>query len=118
MKGGKETVMAASLRSVGRKGISRTSKALLTIAAMGALSANRAYAGGDFDRGEVSLAQTRFWGLPINWNFDILPTPADALTFSLCGDGTIDLGGAAHAHPSATFDSWVSYTLAGPPASS
>src|SRR5207248_1788725 len=118
--GGKERVMVTVSNSGVRRGISRTTKSVLTIAAIGALAPMHrdAYAGGDFDGGQVSAIQTRMWAFPINWNFDIAPTPADALTFSTCGDGIVDLGGIAYMHPSATFDDWVTYTLAGPAGSS
>src|SRR5438045_923232 len=68
-------------------------------------------AGGTFDGGEVSPTQTRMWLLPVNWDFDVLPAPADSIVFDSCGDGTVDLGGILHSHPFLGFKDWVSYNL-------
>src|SRR5262245_44689337 len=112
IEGAKESVMAASNPSVRRHGNSRARKLFVCAAASAALAAGRAAnADGTFDGGEISAIQTRMWVLPINWGLDIAPGPADPITFTNSGDGTVDLGFLFHAHPSYSFSDWVSYTL-------
>jgi hypothetical protein len=101
---------------------------MLTAAAVAGAAAcisttETARADGTFIGAQVSVTQTRMWDLGgadpgLNWNLDTLPTAAEALDFTMCGDGTIDLGGVARSHPTATFDSWTTYLLTGAAGSS
>src|SRR5438874_367505 len=74
-------------------------------------------ADGTFIGGQVSMTESRDWLAPadpgINWNSHVAPTSTDPLDFTIAGDGSIDLDGMVHSHPSATFDDWVTYTLTG-----
>ena len=74
-----------------------------------------ARAGGNFDGGQTT-AGVRLWDVGgvnpgINWDLDSLPLPTQSIVFDTCGDGGVDLNGAARSHPSFFFKDWVSYTL-------
>src|SRR5215472_13546391 len=84
-----------------RRGL-RSRLPMLTAAAMAGAAAcigstETTRADGTFIGAQVSVTQTRKWDLGgadpgLNWNLDTLPTAAEALDFTICGDGTIDLG--------------------------